>query len=158
MIINEKLLFVCHMGQVSGRAAGIIMEGHTLPIACSHSSWAGKDGSLPVAESGIQACWESTTDVEAFFGEEGLNLGGGIKAPPPTAKPPPARTHPRRPRGFHGWRPSGLYVYEVEYDEGAIDDDSEWWEHLQGGTLRRPTVEELEPLTRSQAPWGGVVL
>jgi len=143
----EKLLFAVHMGQVSGRPAGIIMAGHCLPIACSHSSYDGHGA--PVAEDGIYACWESTTDADEFFGLGGIGLGEGIKAP----RRPSVPDHP-------GVRPSGLYVYEVEYPESSVveEEDMEDWPWLMGGALRRPTAEELEPLSRGQAPWGGVVL
>jgi hypothetical protein len=143
-MITEKLLFAVHEGSVGNRRAGIIMSEHCLPIACSHGSWKGKDGDLPHAEAGICACWESLTNAEEFFAA--LGFGSGIEA------------------GYgSGERPNGLYVYEVEYDdEGEMPDyedlgDDEWpW--LEGGTLRRPTVDELEPLTRGEAPWKGVVL
>lgn len=141
MIINEKLLFACQLGRIGDRLAGVIMDGTCLPIACSHASWAGKDGTLPYIESGIASAWEATGDIERLFGDDVLGLMPGIQV-----------------IGGTDAKPNGLYVYEVEYDESAIDEDSEVWEHLQGGTIRRPTTDELEPLTRGQAPWDGVVL
>jgi hypothetical protein len=57
VIIREKLLFAVHLGSVNGRKAGNFLEGHCLPIACSHSSWEG-DG-LPVAPDGFDALWQA---------------------------------------------------------------------------------------------------
>ena len=127
---KEKLLFVVHRGTVSGRPAGIIGYNHALPIACSHSS-------LEV-ESGIHALWEATTDVEEFFEWIGVS---SIEA-------------------FDDRNPSGLYVFEVEYDEDRVNvDDPDDWSQLSGGELRRPTAEELAPLAEGKAPWeGGKVL
>jgi hypothetical protein len=88
-----------------------------------------------MAEDGFYSFWEATADVEDFFGALGIN-------------------HIRQ---VSEENPSGLWVYEVSYDDpdDTNMDDTEW---LCGGSLRRPTVEELEPLTRGEAPWGGVVL
>ena len=55
------------------------------------------------------------------------------------------------------WKPEGLYVYEVSYEEEDIYDD-ESWEHLKNGNFRRPTIEELEPLTKGLPPWNGIVI
>lgn len=138
--IHETLLLCAHMGQYAGHRAGIIMAGHCLPIACSHSSWAGHGA--PVAESGIYALWESTGDVEDFFECLGIHAVGV---------------------GSHT-RPSGLWVYQVAYldptaDEvDEADEDGEAWVWLTRGRLRRPTVDEVRPLALGQAPWGGVVL
>lgn len=148
MIIKEKLLFAVHEGSVGSRRAGIIMQDHCLPIACSHGSWASNDGDRPHVEAGICACWEAANDVEEFFAV--LGIGPGIEEGPGEAN-------------RHRPTPNGLWVYTVEYDTGTelpdyegLGDDE--WPWLAGGTLRRPTAEELEPLTRGQAPWGGVVL
>lgn len=155
-MIKEKLLFAVHAGSVSGHRVGIItgdpaidtsMQNHCLPIACSHGSWAGKDDDRLHAEAGICVCWESLTDVEEFFAA--LGFGDGIEGGPGATE-----------------CPNGLYVYTVEYDPDATewqeimvsDDRADEWPWLEGGTLRRPTAEELEPLTRGEAPWGGVVL
>lgn len=145
MMVTEKLLFAVHEGSVGHNRVGIIMTGHCLPIACSHGSWDGCGGAH--VESGIYACWEFLTDVEQFF-TIALGLGDGIES------------------GYGSSdKPNGLYVYEVDYDPDdsafMIHDDSatdDMWPWLKGGTLRRPTAEELEPLTRGKAPWGGVVL
>jgi hypothetical protein len=126
-MITEKLLFAVHRGTVAGEPAGIIMEGHCLPLACSHSSWEGTGA--PVAEDGIYALWEATGDVEEFFGELGI-------------------THIRQINDF--MEPNGLLVYEVSYDaEMPL---------LRYGDVRRPTPDELAPLSHGGAPWGGVVL
>jgi hypothetical protein len=141
--MKEKLLFAALGGSYKGQQAAIIMQDHCLPIACSHGSWAGQDGDRPHAEAGIYALWEATGDAEEFFEHLGIE---GIHDPSPATKP-------------NGWRPEGLYVYEVEYDEGVVDQDADDdWSHLEGGHLRRPTLEELAPLTEGFAPWGGVVL
>jgi hypothetical protein len=140
--MKEKLLFAVHLGSVGDRLAGIIIQNHCLPIACSHASWAGKNGDLPYTETGIAACWEATADVEEFFTYLDLaSINNGLLRP-----------------GDEDVRPNGLHVYEVEYNEESVSDNEEFWLHLSGGTLRRPTTEELEPLTRGQAPWGGLVL
>jgi len=143
--MKEKLLFAVHLGLVGDRPAGIIMQNHCLPIAFSHASWEGDDGRVH-AEAGFAACWEATADVEEFFAYLGLSsIENGLLRP-----------------GSKDVRPNGMHVYEVEYDEEGVSDDEDdeefWWVHLSGGTLRRPTAEELEPLTRGQAPWGGMVL
>jgi hypothetical protein len=127
---TEKLLFVCHGGSVGNQPAGILIDGHCLPIAFSHDSWVEGDRGEMKAEDGLMALWESTIDVEDFF--ETLGIGN--------------------PEG------GGLWIYEVSYDEATIDADDEDMPWLEGGSLRRPTVEELEPLARGEAPWGGVVL
>lgn len=138
MITRERLLFAVHTGLVNGRRAGIIMEGHSLPLACSHSSEDAPDG--------IMACWESTVDVEMFF-HEGLGLSDGIEVP--------YGSHP-------GNRPQGLYVYGVEYTEADVEEGEDApedeWPWLHGGELRRPTMEKLEPLAWGRAPWSGRVL
>lgn len=133
MQIQEKLLFAVHRGTVGARPAGVTIAEHCLPIACSHSSWE-KQGSA-WAEAGVYALWESLTDTEEFFGILGITAIEAYKCD----------------------NPQGLYVYEVEYNPDDFVADEEWG-HLQGGTLRRPTLEELEPLMRDEAPWGGVVL
>jgi len=138
-MIQEKLLFAVHKGSVSGRPAGIIMNDHCLPIACSHCSWDGNPNGAPYAELGFHSLWESTTNPEEFFDILGLrSIEGG-----PGEK-----------------NPNGLWVYEVTYAHATPDpeDDDESWEHLTGGELRRPTIEELNPLVHGQAPWSGVVL
>ena len=138
--MKEKLLFVAYGGTYKGKRAAIIMQDHCLPIACSHKSY---DEKGPLFEFGLHACWEAHSEVEEFF--EHLDIEG-ILDRDPTKKP-------------SGWHPEGLYVYEVDYDEAEIEtgeDDN--WRHLQGGDLRRPTSEELEPLTRGLPPWDGVVL
>jgi len=133
MIITEQLLFAVHKGFVSSRPAGIIGSDHCLPIACSHHSWEDNPDKIPYAEYGFYALWESSLNVEAFFESIYLhNIEGGKN-------------------------PNGLYVYTVSYDPKEVVDDSENWEHLQGGDLRRPTQEELLPLTEDKAPWSGVV-
>jgi len=148
-MITEKLLFAVHEGTVGHNRAGIIMQDHCLPLACSHRSYPGHGGAA--SEAGIYACWEATGDVEEFF--SALGIGPGIENGPGEANryiPPP----------------NGLYVYTVEYDPDAdewqeimmSDNRADEWPWLEGGTLRRPTAEELEPLTRGEAPWGGVVL
>ena len=147
-MITEKLLFAVHRGiSNSSRPIGLIMENHCLPIACSHGSWSGCGS--PYSEVGLYACWEYASGVEHFF-QDLLGFGSGIEGGPGTDE-----------------KPNGVYVYEVSYELSSVvkcddcgDDENEsiWWEHLQGGTLRRPTIEELEPLTRGQAPWGGVVI
>ena len=144
---DEKLLFAVHVGSVGSRLAGIIMQNHCLPIACSHPSWRknGKDG--PTSEAGLHALWEATADVEQFFG--GFGQTGGIGE----------KYYYRYTMTDEG--PGGLWVYEVSYHDHEVTDirwsDGEWsW--LCGGELRRPTVEEMEPLTRGEAPWAGVTL
>lgn len=138
--MKEKLLFAALGGSYKGQQAAIIMQDHCLPIACSHKSYG---NNRAVAEFGLHACWEAHANCEEFFEHLGIE---GIRDPSPTTKP-------------KGWRPNGLYVYEVEYDEGAVDQDADDdWSHLEGGYLRRPTVEELKPLTEGFAPWEGVVL
>jgi len=135
------MLFAAHGGQFGGTRAAIIMQDHCLPIACSHWSYGAHRA---VAAYGLHACWKATGAAEEFFEHLGIE---GVREPSSTVGLP------------DGWRPEGLYVYEVSYDESEVDpaaDDD--WEHLSGGTLRRPTVEELEPLTRGVAPWEGVVL
>jgi len=53
----------------------------------------------------------------------------------------------------------GLWVVTVRFDDDDIDLASESeWDHLAGGAVRRPTTEELEPLARGEAPWGGKLL
>lgn len=108
--------------------------GYCFPLACSHSSW--QNNGCPESEIGFSALWVFTgRDVEEFFVDY-LNLYEGVGS---------------------SEKPNGLYVYEVEYDDTDISDNDESWEWLQGGTLRRPTIEELKPLTRGEAPWKGVV-
>lgn len=139
--MKEKLLFAALGGSYAGRRAAIIMQDHCLPIACSHKSYG---DARATAEFGLHACWEAHTNVEEFF--EHLKIEG-IKEPNSVVGLPA------------GWRPEGLYVYEVAYAETEIDGDADDdWCHLAGGTLRRPTADELEPLTLGKAPWGGVVL
>jgi hypothetical protein len=142
-MITEKLLFVVHKGSVGSHLAGIIMAGHCLPIACSHSTWEGHG--CPTSASGFYALWDSLTDVEEFFLEK-IGFGDCIE--------------PGMDRGLGDTdrEPNGMYVYEVEYDETAVDDDDESWEWLQGGMLRRPLIAELEPLAYGKSPWDGVVL
>jgi hypothetical protein len=157
MRIFEKLLFAVHRGETAGHKAGIIMQDHCLPIACSHAECGERNA--PVAEQGLAVCWYLyvIADCEQFF--EAIGLTGGIESPDPKDT-----------------EPQGLYVYEVDYDDSLIEaykegwigenceDEQdaevppEWTPHLAGGTLRRPTLDELEPLTRGQAPWGGIVL
>ena len=134
-MIQEKLLFAVHKGTVSGRSAGIIMNDHCLPIACSHVSYDNKKES-PVAEFGFHALWESTANPEEFFGLLNLsNIEGG-----------PGEEDL-----------NGLYVYTVEYEYATPDpEDDEDWEHLTGGDLRRPELPELEPFVYGKAPWDGV--
>jgi len=140
--MEEKLLFAVHEGTVGSRRAGIIMEGHCLPIACSHSDWAENPFHSPFSEYGFSACWHSVSDVEEFF-LNCLEMGEGIECGPGSEE-----------------RPSGLYVYEVDYELNKVDfdEDDDSWSWLIGGNLRRPTDKELEPLARGRAPWGGVVL
>jgi len=139
-MIKEKLLFAALGGSYKGQQAAIIMQDHCLPIACSHKSYG---DNRAVAEFGLHACWEAHCNAEEFFAHLGIE---SIRDPSPSTKP-------------NGWRPEGLYVYEVSYDESAVNPDADdEWPHLEGGHLRRPTADELEPLTLGFAPWGGVVL
>jgi hypothetical protein len=143
--MKERLLFAALGGHYNGQRAAIIMQDHCLPIACSHKSYE-KDptvDSSPVAEYGFRACWQAYLNAEEFFEYLGIDA---ILEGNPSTKPT-------------GWHPEGLYVYEVSYEEGLVAPDSDDdWSHLEGGTLRRPTAAELEPLTQGLAPWGGVVL
>ena len=137
MKITEKLLFAVHRGTVGDRPAGITMDGYCLPIACSHVSWEKQDS--PVADQGIDSLWGSCSDTEEFFSLLGINhvrsfdsLGNALQ------------------------EPQGLWVYEVTYDDADTEDTLETpW--LEGGELRRPTPEEILPLTEGKAPWGGMV-
>ena len=131
--ITERMLLAVHAGYVGGWRMGIIMTNHLLPIACSHGF---EDEDIPLAEDGLLAVWESCADVEEYA--RFLDWGEGIQTPDDC--------------------PSGLLVYEVSYCPEAYDLDSEDSEWLQDGTFRRPTVDELVPLTRGEAPWGGKVL
>jgi hypothetical protein len=137
-IIVEKLLFAAHGGIIGDERGAIIMDDHCLPIACSRKAYDKKGGSL---EGGIHSCWESCCDAEEFFEYLGIAgiTGHGCSGVPPK-----------------GWKPEGLWVYDVSYDESEIDFDE--LSHLRGGSLRRPTVEELRPLAVGLAPWDGVVL
>jgi len=136
MLVHEKLLFAVHLGSVGSHNAGIIMSEHCLPIACSHSSWDGHG--VPHVADGFCALWEATGNVEEFF--ELLGFGPGIESGMGSKE-----------------KPNGLYVFEVTYETGEVQ-DNECWTHLQDGELRRPLMAELEPLTRGEAPWGGAVL
>jgi len=137
MLIREYLLFAVHGGTVSGRPCGLIGSDHALPIACSHHSWEENPDGVESTECGFYALWESCCDVETFFEHLFLSSIEG---------------------GPEGEKPNGLYVYSVLYDNEELDDeDDEAWEHLQGGELRRPTVEELNPLVHGLAPFDGVV-
>ena len=134
-------MFCAHGGQYDGRRAAIIMQNHCIPIACSHWSYGERRA---VAEFGIHACWEACMDVEDFFAHLGIEA---VREPSSTVGLP------------DGWRPEGLYVYEIEYDEAGIDPSAdEDWSHLAGGELRRPTIREVKPLTQGLAPWEGTVL
>lgn len=134
MLLTEHLMFVVHLGSVGCgvRKAGIVGMNSSLPIACSHASHESR--SKNVIEYGFYALWESVMDVEEFF-EHLLfsSIVGGED------------------------NPNGLYVYSVTYDSEEVCNDVVEWEYLQGGDLRRPTIEELECFARSEAPWGGVV-
>lgn len=134
-MISEKLLFACQIGTVGGHLSGLVQSGSALPIAVST-----KEEDAP---DGLSALWGAYMDVDEFF--EALGLNGCIRS------------------GFGvEERPGGLYVYEIDYyaeDVATVTiDGPDDWSHLQGGELRRPTVEELEPLTRGKSPWGGEVL
>ena len=136
-MITEHLLFATHGGIVSGRPAGVLMNDHCLPIACSHHSWKDNPNKVPFVEYGFHALWESTTNPEEFFGL--LNLRS-IEAPLEKY-------------------PGGLWVYTVEYDHATPDpEDDEDWEHLTGGELRRPALDEVHPFSFGGRPWNGVVL
>jgi len=135
-IMQERLLFACHLGSRGDRLVGILMQDHCLPIACSHKSWR-KDGEAgPVSDSGFHALWEGTACVEEFF--EALYLM--------TVEGGPGADDPH----------NGLWVYEVEYLEDEVE--PEGWDHLQGGILRRPTTDEITNLAQGIPPWGGVIL
>lgn len=138
--MKEKLLFAAHGGHCCGRHAAIIMQDHCLPIACSRRSF---DEHGPAVEFGLHACWEATGNAEEFFEYLGIRA---VYEPSNTDKLP------------DGWRPEGLYVYEASYDDDIEPSEDDDWSHLQEGELRRPTIEELEPLTRGLAPWNGVML
>lgn len=133
---TEKLLFAVHRGTVSGRPAGIVGQNHALPLACSHHSWKDNPQNIPYTEAGFFSLWEATGDVEEFFEHVGLSS---------------IETH-------RDDNPQGLYVYTVNYVPPGDDDDDESWDHLADGELRRPTIEELNPLVHGKAPWNGVVL
>ena len=136
--IVEKLLFAAHGGTIGDEQGAVIMQDHCLPIACSHKTYDEEGGDL---EGGIHSCWESSDDVEVFFdhlGIDGITRYGCPGIP------------------FKDCKLEGLWVYEASYDESEIDFN--YWSHLKGGALRRPTVEELRPLTEGLAPWDGVVL
>ncbi|RLC88673.1 MAG: hypothetical protein DRJ03_02010 [Chloroflexi bacterium] len=140
MLLTEHLLFAVHKGTVSGRPCGLIGSEHSFPIACSHHSWEeNPDGAL-ATPCGFYALWEATSNVEEFFEHLFLSSIEGGDA--------------------HEQGPNGLYVYTVTYDSGELYDDAEdeTWEHLQGGDLRRPMEEELNPLMYGKAPWNGKVI
>jgi hypothetical protein len=111
------------------------MAGHCLPIACSHSSWDGYGA--PVADNGIYALWESCGDTEEFFGLLGIRSVSSCDD--------------------ESSNPNGLWVYEVTYDDLDTDVDSPDVPWLEGGKLRRPTIEELRPLAAGKPPWDGLV-
>lgn len=133
MVITEYFLFAVHKGTVSNRLVGIIGSDHSLPIACSHGSYKGQSCDQ-VSECGFYALWESCLDVEEFFQHLYLK---SIEGNPKES-------------------PNGLYVYKVTYDPKEYE-FVEGWEHLEGGELRRPTIEELNPLVHGLAPWSGFI-
>ena len=133
--MKEYLLFAVHRGTVSNRPAGILMQNHCLPLACSHTDWDGNTEDIPVAIDGFFALWQSVCDVEEFFEALGISsIEGG-----------PGEKHPQ-----------GLYVYEVKYDPVDVGDA---FDHLCDGVLRRPEIDEVTAFTQSgAAPWNGLVL
>jgi len=139
---TEKLLLVAHGGTYQRDRVAIFMSDHCLPIACSHPSWSREGDTKEISEAGLFALWESTSDVEEYFQALGFEC---IRQPENMKKP------------HKDWKPEGLYVYEVSYEEEDIYDD-ESWEHLKNGNFRRPTIEELEPLTKGLPPWNGIVI
>lgn len=56
--MNEKLLFSCCRGTISGHKCGIIIDDSALPIASSGD---------PKNEDGFYAAWGAIMDVEDFF-------------------------------------------------------------------------------------------
>lgn len=62
---TEYLLFAVHGGTFSGRAAGVVLPDHALPLACYPSIHAGDAPS----EVGVHSLWDATCDVEDFFRE-----------------------------------------------------------------------------------------
>jgi hypothetical protein len=138
--IDEKLLLALHRGSVGSHPAGIYMNNHCLPIAVSHPSWRPEDGEdSQTAEAGLHALWEAVTDPEEFF--ESIGQRGGLQTFDDDDPP------------------NGLWVYEVSYHMHEVhDEDDGEWTWLCCGTFRRPTPDELAPLSRGEAPWGGMVL
>jgi len=137
-VVTEKLLLVLHRGTVTSKPAGLFMNNHCLPVACSPPSWRRKGEEGSTSPDGLHALWESTCDVEDFF--EKIGQTGGLQT-------------------FDGEPPNGLWVYEVNFDLSEVTDDcDEEWEWLCGGTFRRPTLSELEPLTVGKPPWNGILL
>lgn len=135
-LITEHLLFAVHRGTVSGRPAGVIGQNSALPIACSHNSWGENPAGIPHAVAGFHALWEAVGTVEEFF--EYLSISS-IEA-------------------HKDNNPQGLYVCTVTYDQDNVSTDDDNWDHLSGGELRRPDLEELVSLSRGGSPWNGVVL
>ncbi len=141
-IIKERLLFAIHADhfnrEFESRLVGLLMRDTCLPIACSHEWRTSSDEATMVCEYGFHALWETTAEVALFF--EGFGQTWSIDC--------------------LGDNPGGLWVYEVTYDEDrdVTNDDEGGWHWLCGGTFRRPTFEELEPMTSGRAPWGGITL
>jgi hypothetical protein len=86
---------------------------------------------------GFWALWETVASTEEF----GMCAFGGGDLDRPGLK-----------------NLSGLWVYEVEYDDpgNAVDDqdstDPEFWLHLHRGEFRRPHYEELRQVCDSPDP------
>lgn len=89
---------------------------------------------IPIAVSrgsGIESCWEELDDVQLLFDDLEIASTPG----------------------------AGLWVYEVDVETGDDEHEDDKWLHLCGGSLRRPTIEEVTRLAAGEAPWdGGVML
>lgn len=161
---SERLLFAVHLGSQGNVPAGIIMDDHCLPLAVSHWNIRG-DG------DGFDACWARFADTEEFFTAIGLSGGiedgmGGVRHwfahGETTTTDPPDEDVCAKPGceltrlGHRGAYPNGLWVYEVEYSDAEVEDESDdEWPWLCGGTLRRLTPAEATRIGEGLPPWDG---
>jgi hypothetical protein len=145
--VAESVLFAAHGGHIGTRFGTICGPDSCLPIAFSRNSDA------PGGEHGLHNLWEEHCVPHEFFGDDPYS---GIGLP-----------HFRCPRA------GGIYVYDVEWilgDDGwptvdvcatgvcGFEDDDDPTLHLRGGSVRRPTPNELKAIGLGTCPWEGGVL
>jgi hypothetical protein len=144
-MVKSKLMFAVHEG-----AGGVAKSSSVWPLAMSDRVYSGPPESYEEL-AGFWALWQMPDDWRA----DNILRGVAWREFAECAFDACDLVHGGSPDGTVWNR---IWVYEVNFDQSTVADETDNWTHLRGGTFRRPTPEELSAVTGGSARDWQVVL